>query len=122
MDDALQTNTLAELYLRQGLVDRATEVYRGMLRVDPENQKAARRLSELAQVGPQSTGARASGSAPAPRPDAARAPLAPAPRSSSAVVPGLPADDGGARRGTIRRLERWLASVSPSPSKGGPPR
>src|SRR3989454_43572 len=50
-DDALQTNTLAELYLRQGLVDRAIEVYRGMLRVDPGNQKAARRLSELVPVG-----------------------------------------------------------------------
>src|SRR6267143_5039922 len=81
MDDALQTNTLAELYLRQGLVDRATEVYRGMLRVDPENQKAARRLAELAQVGPQPVGARATGSASAPRSDAARAPLPPAPRS-----------------------------------------
>src|SRR2546426_6527199 len=45
-DDALQTNTLAELYLRQGLVDRAIEVYRGMLRVDPGNQKAARRSEE----------------------------------------------------------------------------
>src|SRR2546426_10240090 len=50
-DDALQTNTLAELYLRQGLVDRAIEVYRGMLRVDPGNQKAARRLNELAPTG-----------------------------------------------------------------------
>jgi tetratricopeptide (TPR) repeat protein len=122
MDDALQTNTLAELYLRQGLVDRATEVYRGMLRVDPENQKAARRLAELAQVGPQPVGARATGSAPAPRSDAARAPLPPAPRSPSVVVPVVTAEPDGARRGTIRRLERWLASVSPSPSKGGPPR
>ena len=46
--DALQTNTLAELYLRQGLVDRAMEVYRSMLRVDPGNGRARRRLDELA--------------------------------------------------------------------------
>src|SRR6267378_2658611 len=50
-EDALQTNTLGELYLRQGLVDRAIDVYRGMLRVDPGNQKAARRLNELLGAG-----------------------------------------------------------------------
>jgi tetratricopeptide (TPR) repeat protein len=57
--DAMQTNTLAELYLRQGLVDRAVEVYRAMLRVDPGNAKARRRLQELA---PESV------AAPAPPP------------------------------------------------------
>jgi pentatricopeptide repeat protein len=49
-DDALHTNTLAELYLRQGLVDRAVEVYRSMLRVDPDNQKAARRFADLTRT------------------------------------------------------------------------
>ncbi|HET6277677.1 MAG TPA: tetratricopeptide repeat protein [Candidatus Polarisedimenticolia bacterium] len=49
--DALQTNTLAELYLRQGLVERAIEVYRAMLRVDPENEQARRRLQELGDRG-----------------------------------------------------------------------
>ena len=49
--DALQTNTLAELYLRQGLVERAIEVYRAMLRVDPENEQARRRLQELTGRG-----------------------------------------------------------------------
>ncbi len=49
--DALQTNTLAELYLRQGLVDRALEVYRAMLRVDPGNTRARQRLQELVAAG-----------------------------------------------------------------------
>jgi len=33
--DALATNTLAEIYLRQGLIDRAVAVYENMLRADP---------------------------------------------------------------------------------------
>ena len=43
----MQTNTLAELYLRQGLVDKALEVYRAMLRLDPENARLQQRLREL---------------------------------------------------------------------------
>jgi tetratricopeptide (TPR) repeat protein len=49
--DALQTNTLAELYLRQGLVERALEVYKAMLRLDPANEKLRHRLEELASSG-----------------------------------------------------------------------
>ncbi len=49
--DALQTNTLAELYLRQGLVQRALEVYRAMLRLDPANERLRRRLEELEPGG-----------------------------------------------------------------------
>src|SRR5438445_2244152 len=78
-DDALQTNTLAELYLRQGLVDRAIEVYRGMLRVDPGNQKAARRRNELAPAG-----------APSSLPNVA-ASTGPPPAAVIAAVPGAPA-------------------------------
>lgn len=54
--DALQTNTLAELYLRQGLVEKALEVYRAMLRVDPDNERARRRLEELSGEGMRSGG------------------------------------------------------------------
>ena len=119
-DDALQTNTLAELYLRQGLVDRAIEVYRGMLRVDPGNQKAARRLNELAPAG-----------APSPVPEVA-ASDGPLPTAVIAAVPGAPArtppgasavpvaPHADARRDTISRLERWLANFSGPAAKGAP--
>jgi hypothetical protein len=43
----LATSTLAELYYRQGLVDRATEVYRQLLGEEPGNEKARARLAEL---------------------------------------------------------------------------
>jgi tetratricopeptide (TPR) repeat protein len=45
--DALATNTLAELYLRQGMTDRAVAVYRNMLRVEPGNAAVRRRLAEI---------------------------------------------------------------------------
>jgi tetratricopeptide (TPR) repeat protein len=105
-DDALQTNTLAELYLRQGLVDRAIEVYRGMLRVDPGNQKAARRLNELAPAG-------------GPSPVMAVEPAVP-PRTPSTAPAAPVRSDGDARRDTIRRLERWLANFSGAAAKGAP--
>jgi len=120
-DDALQTNTLAELYLRQGLVDRAMEVYRGMLRVDPENQRAARRLNELAQ-GSAPAGLRVGGSAAAPRAESGGA----RPRTAErpiAASPEIRANDvSGPRRDAIRRLERWLANIGASASKGALPR
>jgi len=111
-DDALQTNTLAELYLRQGLVDRAIEVYRGMLRVDPGNQKAARRLSELAPAGGPPVEVR---SAPA------AAPEPPAELSGGSVEPSIaPPTRRDDRRETILRLERWLRNFSGTAAKGAP--
>jgi tetratricopeptide (TPR) repeat protein len=118
MDDALQTNTLAEVYLRQGLVDRAVEVYRGMLRVDPTNRKAAARLGELAPAGGASLPVEFTLPVEPPAP-AASAP-APAGRMERAQPTVLKNDDG-ARRQTIMRLERWLAQVSSGSARGATP-
>jgi len=98
--DALQTNTLAELYLRQGLVEKAVEVYRAMLRVDPGNEKARRRLSELAPGEGD------------PRPPEAQAvPVERAPaQAGPARAPVAPASRRDARE-AIARLERWLRSI-----------
>jgi hypothetical protein len=41
------SSTLAELYLRQGIVDRAVEVYRQVLAEEPGNDRARSRLAEL---------------------------------------------------------------------------
>ena len=41
------SSTLAELYFRQGLVDRAVEVYRQVLDEEPGNERARSRLAEL---------------------------------------------------------------------------
>ena len=52
------SSTLAELYLKQGLVERAVEVYRQLLVEEPGNTRARSRLAEIEQM---------------PSPDAARA-------------------------------------------------
>jgi tetratricopeptide (TPR) repeat protein len=41
------SSTLAELYFKQGLVDRAVEVYRQLIAEEPENARARARLAEI---------------------------------------------------------------------------
>lgn len=41
------SSTLAELYLKQGLVERAVEVYRQLLVEEPANERARSRLAEI---------------------------------------------------------------------------
>ena len=57
------SSTLAELYLQQGLVDRAVDVYRQLVQQEPANEKARLRLVELetASVGPEERAARRRG-------------------------------------------------------------
>jgi tetratricopeptide (TPR) repeat protein len=52
------SSTLAELYFRQGLVDRALEVYRQVLEEEPGNERARSRLAEL-ESAPSPPAARA---------------------------------------------------------------
>jgi tetratricopeptide (TPR) repeat protein len=44
---ALSSSTLAELYFRQGFVDKAIEVYQQLLQREPENERSRARLGEL---------------------------------------------------------------------------
>ena len=44
---ALSSSTLAELYFRQGFVDKAIEVYQQLLQRGPENERSRARLGEL---------------------------------------------------------------------------
>jgi pentatricopeptide repeat protein len=118
-DDALHTNTLAELYLRQGLVDKAVEVYRSMLRVDPDNQKAARRLADLEPAG-------APPAAPAPL---RSAPVIerPEPIAASRARPAVPAMPptgpvARAKDHRIDRLERWLERMRSGIAREANPR
>jgi tetratricopeptide (TPR) repeat protein len=45
--EPIPTATLAEIYARQGLTDQAARVYEEILRAEPDNQAAIRRLGEL---------------------------------------------------------------------------
>ncbi|HEV8702696.1 MAG TPA: tetratricopeptide repeat protein [Candidatus Polarisedimenticolia bacterium] len=107
-DDALHTNTLAELYLRQGLVDKAVEVYRSMLRVDPDNLKAARRLADLESAGAApavSAGLRTAPAIERPEPVAASR-TSPDPPATAPTGPVAKTKDH-----RIDRLERWLETM-----------
>ncbi|MCZ6696404.1 MAG: tetratricopeptide repeat protein, partial [Acidobacteria bacterium] len=123
--DALQTNTLAELYLRQGLVDRAVEVYRSMLGVDPGNVRARRRLGELTEgIGGEMdfAGGRMEESTAVPDPPTQSDMVVP-PALALALQPGrLDAAAGPQRRReTINRLEKWLGIIrrpEPGPTGG----
>jgi tetratricopeptide (TPR) repeat protein len=120
-EDALQTNTLAELYLRQGLVDRAIEVYRGMLRVDPANARARRRLQDLSEGGltPGSPGAAAiPATAGITGPHAATA-AAPTPPRPSAL-PAVPVIAHPGTRARIDRLAAWLGRIQAAGREAGP--
>jgi tetratricopeptide (TPR) repeat protein len=45
--EELTSETLAELYVNQGFIDKAMKVYQRLLFNDPENEKIAQRLKEL---------------------------------------------------------------------------
>ena len=85
--DALATNTLAEIYLRQGLVDRAVAVYENMLRADPDNQAVRRRIAEIEGAGDARV------VVPTPKP---------------ATGPSVLTDP---RRKVIQGLQHWLIGV-----------
>jgi len=96
----LASSTLAELYLRQGFVDRAIEVYRQLLQREPGNERARARVEELSAL------------------------LATAsPGVASGPPPAAPPDERAARRRdierTIARLEELLATVRRHAPVGG---
>ena len=45
--DAIPTATLAELYVSQGVTDRAISIYQAMIENDPTNSEIHKRLSDL---------------------------------------------------------------------------
>jgi tetratricopeptide (TPR) repeat protein len=45
--EPIPTATLAEIYVKQGLFEQAARVYEEILRMEPDNASAARRLAEL---------------------------------------------------------------------------
>jgi FimV-like protein len=116
--DALQTNTLAELYLRQGLVDRAIEVYRSMLQVDPGNVRARRRLDEV--VLGAAPGAPSEEAAPSDEtPSLPEPPLRVVEDLSSPLVDEIDPAASSRHRDRIARLERWLSTIR-GPAIGAP--
>ena len=80
IDGAFVTRTMADLYAKQGLTERAVTVYEHLLLADPENTDLVARRDELASLA-----------APGPSPD-----LSPNRPVAAVPVPPVPAGDRAA--------------------------
>lgn len=101
--DPLSTVTLAELYIKQGFVSKALEIYRSLVDEDPTNSSVLARIAEL--ESPQEAGEAAPALAAVFTPDAsALAAQEPAP-----LPPGVPAR--GEADAVVETLEGWLDSI-----------
>jgi tetratricopeptide (TPR) repeat protein len=90
--EPIPTATLAEIYAKQGLRDQAARVYEEILRLEPDNSLAARRLGELRGVPMVATA-----------PVAPLSPVAASPLSSS-IQPR-------ASRRPLEAFESWLQAI-----------
>jgi tetratricopeptide (TPR) repeat protein len=90
----LRTRTMADLYARQGLHERAVEVYRHLVEQDPGNRELEERLQSLLAA---TRGASGSGSTAPPRLEA------------DDEVEGAP--DGSAGAGSGRTISRYLGDL-----------
>ncbi|GAB4170383.1 MAG: hypothetical protein Tsb0017_13450 [Geothermobacteraceae bacterium] len=106
---AILTSTLAELYVRQGLLHDAARVYREILRRDPDNQKARQRLVELKQ---QIESQEQEG-APAASPDAPEpVPVSPEPDVDLAEESRPQAEPPETSKEQLVDIyQRWLAAI-----------
>lgn len=92
----IATPTIAEIYLRQGLPERALQVYRDLLRVDPDNGEVRRKLEELEEKIRMEEGRLRAEETPEPEAESA-SPAEPAAASSQARQ--------------MEALARWLESA-----------
>jgi tetratricopeptide (TPR) repeat protein len=82
----ITTNTIAELYIKQGYLDKALDIYRAILEIDPANAAASTKVKEVEAM--------MSGTEVSEAQDA------------SLDVPGVLAVES-----QVARLESWLAVI-----------
>lgn len=103
--EPISTITIAEIYIRQGFLDRALKVYRDLLQADPRNEEIRRKLVELKQrIETQKA-------APAPA-GASETAAVPAPAAAAATVPEVADKRAAAEGRQLAELTRWLDSIS----------
>jgi predicted TPR repeat methyltransferase len=104
---SIYTPTLAEIYVKQGLTDKAVGVYEEILRQDPDNSSARTRLQELrASTEP------AEATPAACIDDEFGAEAVDFTEEDMAEQGELPVSQAAPRvRGPLATLERWLAGI-----------
>jgi len=113
--DPLSTTTLAELYVQQGFVAKALEIYRSILADDPANGVALARVAELAAAGASqeipcgdAAGVTTGGSEPVAYADG-EARFEPPPAAAAVADAGL--RPRGAADNALATLEGWLENI-----------
>lgn len=109
IEPEIATTTLAEIYVQQGLVDRALAIYRRVAERTPDDARVVARVAELERelerlraAEPDPTAAAVARPAePAPAPAAAEPPAAAAPPVAPRA-PALPSPDRD------ERFQTWL--------------
>jgi tetratricopeptide (TPR) repeat protein len=101
--DPLSTATLAELYIQQGFLSKALDIYRSLSDADPMNSTALARIAELEAL--QAVEETPPGIPMTPTCEAA--PLAV--QESPVLPPGIPAQ--GESDAVLATLEGWLDSI-----------
>ncbi len=111
--EPIATATLAEIYVKQGLLEKALDVYRGILAQSPDNESAHKRITQIQELLAGEVDSAAAGSG-APLPDAV--PVAPAtdapveavaiPIEASSEPQSEPKDSS-----PLAVLQRWLSVI-----------
>lgn len=98
------TQTLAELYVQQGLIDKAIRVYQKLLLNDPSNNQIIQRLKELSPAEPLLSSAAA-------REEKPRTITTPRPKEAPAVQIRNIEQLSDERKRKISTLENWLSTI-----------
>lgn len=101
--EELTTQTLAELYVQQGLIDKAIRVYQKLLLNDPTNSKIIQRLKELSTAEPLL-------SSPAVREEKARISMQKSKETPASANRNLD-HMSEERKRKISTLENWLSTI-----------
>lgn len=119
--DPLSTATLAELYVSQGFIHKALDIYRGILADNPVNGAVSARVAELEQLAQATEPSPPSDEdlyedEPVGTPEALQPLMTPVPQQES--VPAAPAwsagselPQQGAADNALETLEGWLENI-----------
>ena len=90
------TSTMAEIYVSQGFIQRAIDIYEEMLKDNPTNDGIVNRIGELYEM--------------LSPPEVAPEPIEVA--TQSAPIMDSPVTDNKPEAGVVATLEQWLANIS----------
>lgn len=104
-DEPIATATLAEIYVKQGLLEKAIDVYQGILAQSPENTSARQRIAQLQEMLGQTAKPAAEDS------PVQESPLPESPPAVTAVEENRVARSESEVATPLVVLQRWLSAI-----------